>query len=112
MYGIDWWYCCLTTADKTIIRQTCEGLALTLGIGIPVPVWGAFWIATGKLDPFYKEQFRAIYGLEIATIEGDSGPIDVVRVANSCPFDWAVFGLFILSSHAACLDGCGQSRVP
>lgn len=109
---IDWWYCCLNVRERTIVRQTCEGLVLTLFSGVPVPIWDVLWLGTGYTDARYKEAFRTIYGLEIATIDGDGGPIEVVRPIDGMLPSWVLWSLYVVTPSAACLEGCGQSTVP
>lgn len=104
-------YCCLNIRERTIILNTCEGLALTLMVGIPVPVWDAFWVATGYLAPIYKELFRACYRLETASVEIDGTPTDVVRPVGAFVSWWASAILFVVTPSAACLDGCSQSTI-
>lgn len=95
-----------------MLRSTAEALVLTLFIGVPLDVWGAFWLVYEDNGEAVRDAFLAIYGLEIATI--DTGepptPLDVVR-PNDLPF-WVDASLFILTPAAACLSGCEQSTVP
>jgi hypothetical protein len=112
MKTVDWWYCCLNVRERTIILNTCEGLVLTAGVGIPIPVWNAFWIATGYTASIYKEMFRACFGLETATVTVDEAPVDVVRPDSDHSANWVLYVLFVATPDAACLAGCQQSRVP
>lgn len=112
MYGIEWWYCCLNVRERTVIRQTCEGLVLTLFVGVPLVVWEAFWLVLADSGEACREAFLSIYGLEIATIEGEEGAVVVVRPVDGSLPDWVAYSIFMLSPNAACLAGCGQSRVP
>lgn len=112
MYGIEWFYCCLNGRERTIIRQTCEGLVLTLFLGVPLAVWQAFWLVTPDHGQAVQEAFLRIYGLETATVEGDDGEMEVVRPADGFLALWVSWSLFVVTPSAACLEGCGQSRVP
>lgn len=109
--GISWFYCCLHVAERTVLRQTCEGLVLTLFQGIPLAVWDAFWLVTSHNSDEYKRAFLGLYHLEIVTIEIDLVPTDVVRPRDGFLSQWVDYSLFVVSPAAACLEGCGQSRI-
>lgn len=109
---ISWWYCCLNVAERTIIRNTAEGLVLTLFQGIPLPVWDAFWLATDHNSDEFKEAFRAIYHLSIGTMESDGEAVAAVVIADGYLGLWVGWSLFVASPSAACPSGCEQSRVP
>lgn len=110
--SVGWFYCCLHPAERTVMRQTIEGLVLTLFLGVPLDVWTAFWLVTEHGAPEYQDAFRGLYHLEIVTIESDPAPIEVVRpIEGFLPF-WVEVGLFVVTPEAACLSGCTQSRRP
>jgi len=109
---IAWWYCCLDVAERTVMRQTCEGLALTLYLGVPVAVWDVFWIATTHDTDAYKEAFLGLYHLEIATIEVDEVPTAVVRPRDGFLPLWVYWTVQLATPLGACLDGCQQTQLP
>lgn len=94
------------------MRNTSEGLLLTLFLGIPSDVWYAFWLVTAHASDVYVNAFLALYHLEIVTIAGDPDPIEVVRPSEDYLFWWVEMSVFILTPSAACLDGCPQSTLP
>lgn len=94
------------------MRATSIGLAETLNVGIPTPLWYALWEGTDHTDRVYKDGFRRLYHLEIVTIEGEDGSVEVVRSVDGDLAFWGEVGLFILTPGGACLDGCQQSRLP
>jgi len=109
---IGWWYCCLNTAEKTVMRQTCEGLALTLFEGVPLPVWDALWLATDHNSDDFKLAFLALYHLRIGTMDVDDEAIAAVVVVGGFTALWVGWSLFMVTPAAACLAGCEQSRLP
>lgn len=110
--AIECWYCCLHPAERTIIRQTCEGLVLTLFQGVPLPVWDAFWLATVHNTDGYREAFLSIYELQIVTIEADPTPFEAVAPRAGALSRWVGFALYVVTPDAACLTGCGQTTRP
>jgi len=94
------------------LRDTIEGLALTLYVGIPRTVWELFWVTSSPNGEALREAFRQIYGLHIGTImEGDVEVEAIVPDTDAIVryVEWAVF---LVSPSASCLDGCQQSRFP
>jgi hypothetical protein len=108
----DSFYCCLNPAERSVIRSTVLGLILTLGVGVPLDVWNAFWLGTGHEAAAYREAFLSIYLLQIVTIEGGESPFDAVRPTDSGIDLWASLAVTVLLPGGACLDGCGQSDFP
>lgn len=94
-----------------MLRSTIEALALVLFVGVPVPLWDAFWLATGYPVSIYGAQFRTVFRLEIASIDLDGVPTDVVRPTPAGADDYVLYALFLLTPTAACLDHCQQSKV-
>jgi len=112
VYGIDWWYCCLNPRERSVLHSMAVALPLTLFLGVPVEEWDLFWLATFDDHEAYRAAFLSIYMLEIVTIGVDDEEVSVVRPRDGgLPF-WVGASLFILTPSAACLTGCGQSRVP
>lgn len=95
-----------------MLRLTIEGVALTLGVGIPRELWDDFWLGTVQSGAAVRSAFLLIYGLEIVTIVGDDGEVEVVRPAGGFLVTYAGWALYLVTPSAACLDGCQQSRVP
>lgn len=109
---VSWWYCCLNVAERTIMRQTAEGLALTLYLGVPLAVWDAFWLATTHNADIYKGVFRTLYHLEIGTMVIDDLDVDAIVVVGGFVDWWLGVSLFLISPGGACLDGCQQTQLP
>lgn len=109
---IDWWFCCLNPRERVVLRDTCEGLALTLFTGVPLTVWEAFWVTSPNNAEAIREAFLHIYRLEIATIVVDDVETTVVRPVSGASALWTSWVLFMVTPSAACTDGCQQSRVP
>lgn len=94
------------------MRETIEGLVLTLFVGVPLALWDLFWLPTEHNEGRYQFAFLSIFGLEVVTTDVDDVPTEVVRPRDgSLPF-WVGVGLFVVSPSSACISGCGQSRVP
>lgn len=94
------------------MRQTAEGLALTLYLGIPRPIWEAFWLATTHDETWYRETFRTLYHLEIGSMEVDDAPVEAVVVVDGYTDWWLGVSLFLLSPGGSCVDGCPQTQLP
>lgn len=94
------------------MRVTGLDLPVTLFLGIPLDVWSAFWIGTLHNTDYYKAAFLTLYHLEIATIGGDGGDVEVVRPVEGFSSLWVGYSLFMLTPPAACLGGCPLSRLP
>lgn len=105
-------FCCLNPAERSVMRSTVLGLIETLGVGIPVDLWDAFWIGSGHDTDTYRDVFRLIYHLGIVTIEGGESPYDAVRPLDGWGDLWADIAVVVLLPSGACLDGCGQSDFP
>jgi len=108
---IAWWYCCLYVTEKTILRQTCEGMALTLLAGIPFAVWEAFWLVVPENYDDRKVAFLSVYHLHIGTMMSDGEPIDAILIDDGFELLWASWIVYIASGAGVCSDGCAQSRV-
>lgn len=111
-WDIGWWWCCLNPREREVLRGTIEGLFLTLNVGIPLPVWDAFWLVHPDNGQAVRDAFRATYKLGIDTILVGEPPVPVeVVVSNEFVLiiSWMTFLGFPAS---ACLEGCQQSTVP
>lgn len=110
--AIEWWYCCIHPREQGVLRTTIMGIAETLNVGIPVPLWDAFWLSYSPSGLAMRSAFLSIYGLEIVTIVVDPElpPIDVVRAKDALRY--AAWFVFLLSPAAACTEGCQQSKLP
>lgn len=106
-----WYFCCITSGERSVFRATAEALLLTLFVGVPLDVWDTFWFGVPNAPPVFRAAFLAIYQLEIVTIvdAGSGLDVEVVRPTNQ-PY-WVEASLFIFTPEAACLGGCQQSRV-
>lgn len=111
-WEIGFWYCCLNPREQGVLRATIMGIAETLNIGIPLPLWSAFWLIYGGWNEEVQLSFLATYRLEIVTIEvGD--PVELLDVVRAkVPADYASWVLFLLTPSAACIGGCLQSKLP
>lgn len=109
---IEWWFCCLNPRERGVLRSTILGIAETLNVGIPVAIWGAFWLPYSPSGEAMREAFRSVYMLEIVTIviDPELPPVDVVRSTDG--LQYAVWAVFLLTPGAACLAGCQQSKLP
>lgn len=94
------------------MRSTALGLAVSLYIGIESDLWYALWLGTLHNESRYIDAFLAGYGLEIATIGGDGGDIEVVRPRDGYLDYWIEITTFVLLPAGACLDGCTLSARP
>lgn len=88
------------------------GIAETVNVGIPVPIWLAFWLPYPGVSDEVRSAFLDTYRLRIVTIEvGDPPlPVDVVQAYEGA--DYVAWAVFLLTPEAACSSGCGQSVVP
>lgn len=111
-WDIDYWFCCLNPRERVLLRDTSEGLVLTLFIGIPKTLWDAFWIPTIHGSEKVREAFLSIYKLEIVTIPLGGEDTLVVRPRDGYADVWLDWSIFMVSPAAACLSGCQQSTVP
>jgi len=88
------------------MRQTTEGLVLTLGVGIPVVLWDVFWVfAVGSVEA-RKTSFMNAYGLEVDNILFGTPPVLTDVVVPTDTAFWIGMAVFILTPAAACLNGC------
>lgn len=111
-WNIAFWFCCLNPREREVLRLTVEGLILTVGVGIPVPVWDVFWLTYTPNGAALREAFLHTYRFSIGTIAVGEPPLPVdVVVADdySLVLLWAVY---LLLPGATCVDGCQQSTVP
>jgi len=92
------------------MRATAIGLAETLFVGIPSPLWFFLWEGTLHTDSVYKQAFLDLYHLEIVTIEGTEGLYEAVSPRDGYLAWWVSMSLFILTPDAACLVGCQQTK--
>jgi hypothetical protein len=104
------WFCCLPAVERAVLRSTALALPLTLFVGIPVPVWDAFWLPLILQRSTRQELFITVYGLEIVTIVELGVDVEVVRPA-ALPL-WIEYSLLMLTPDAACLEGCSQVIFP
>ncbi len=109
---LDWFWCCLASPERGILRGTAEGLAVSLFVGIPVAVWDGLWSIYTGCGEVRREAFRSLYGLEIVTITVGDPPVPVEVVRSTDDSFWVVVLAWILLPDAACLSGCQQSTVP
>lgn len=85
---------------------------LTLFVGMPRELWDILWLVYPDSGEAVREAFLVIYQLEIATIVVDEVEVEVVRPVDGGLSLWVSWSLFVVTPAAACLAGCGQSRVP
>lgn len=95
-----------------MLRETAEGLTLTLFTGFPLAVWDAFWLVTAHNTEQYREVFRALYHLKIGTIDDGGSDVAAILIEDGFLPWWVSAALFIASPGGACLDGCEQSQRP
>lgn len=95
-----------------MLQVTAEGLVLTLYLGMPYDLWLIAWAVFADNTAARREAFRALYHLEIATIEVDMLPVEVVRPVDGFEAWWVEIVLWLLDPLAACLEGCPQSQRP
>jgi len=95
-----------------MLRVTAEGFLLTLYLGIPLDVWLAAWVATGRGGEEYRTAFLRLYHAEIGTMLVDELEIDAVVPGAGYEGWWAELVAWLLDPGAACLDGCTQSQRP
>lgn len=94
------------------MRATAVGLAETLFQGIPTSLWLALWIGTLHNTEFYRSIFMQLYHLQIGTIVGEGGDIEVVQPTEDFVFWWLAASVFVLTPAGACLEGCPLSKRP
>lgn len=94
------------------MRQTAEGLALTLYVGVPLTLWDIFWLGTTHNSARYREIFRSLYHLEIGTMDVSGDIVDAIVVVSGFEWWWIQMTAFLLTPGGACLDGCQQSQLP
>lgn len=94
------------------MRQTAEGLALTLYLGIPLAVWDVFWVVTTHNTAGYRETFRVLYHLDIGTMVVEGSEVEAVVVSDGFTGWWLGVTLFLLTPGGACLGGCQQTQLP
>lgn len=94
------------------MRNTAEGLLLTLYVGVPLDVWEAFWVVTAHNDAFFKDAFRALYHLEIVTIEDVETPYDAVQPTDGFLPWWVDATIWLVGGGGACTGGCPQTPRP
>lgn len=111
-WDIDFWWCCLNPRERVVLRSTIDGIALTLNVGIPKPLWDTFWLGTLNSGEPVRDAFLSIYGLEIVTIPLGEPPVDTQVVRAKDGLTYAAWFVYIFTPAAACLSGCQQSSVP
>lgn len=94
------------------MRQTAEGLVLTLFLGVPLTLWDAFWVVTSHNTVEYRRVFRSLYHLDIGTMTISGDVVDAIVVADGFVPWWVNASLFIASPEGACPDGCQQTQLP
>lgn len=107
----EYYFCCLNSGERQMLRVMGEALPLTLFLGVPKDVWDAYWSTVPLSGEPRRQAALYTYQLEIATIDVGDPPVsvDVVRPADLA--FWVDMSLYILTPDAACLDGCQQSTV-
>lgn len=106
------YFCCLADAERSVMRVTGLDLPVTLFLGIPSPIWYAFWLGTAHNEARYIDAFLLLYGLEVVTTTLDGEEVEVVRPRDGYLDYWVSLSLFVLSPSGACLDGCPLSARP
>jgi len=94
------------------MRGMAEALLLTLYLGVPVEIWDALWLVSGRGGDRYKDAFLALYHLEHGSMIVDDLPIDAIVIVDGYGEWWLGIVLWLLDPGAACLDGCPQSQRP
>jgi len=94
------------------MRNCALTLTLTLGAGVPLELYEAFWFASLRDTEAYRAAFEALYHLEIGTMMDGGVPIDAMVPVDGFTIWWLEIGLFLLTPDAACLSGCQQSQRP
>lgn len=109
---IDWWFCCIHPTERAVLRATIEGVVLTLNVGLPLDIWNSVWDVFPYTGQKRRDAFLWIYALEIVTIEATEtvAAFDAVRALDFAAY--TRFGVYLLSSSAACFGGCSQSTIP
>lgn len=112
MNDVSFWYCCLNPNERFVFRETGVGLAASLFVGIPVPLWELFWFGLPLSGDARREAFLHIYGLQIVTITpgGGDDPYDAV-VPVDLP-QWVTWAAWVVSPAGVCVDPCGITIYP
>jgi len=112
MWDIGFWYCCIHPRERAVLAATIEGLVITLNEGIPLALWNAFWLPWAGNGEAVRTAFLSVYQFEIVEIVVDPEfpPIEAVRAKDGLVV--VLWGVFLLTPPAACLEGCQQSTVP
>jgi len=108
----EFWWCCLRSGERVVMRAVAEGVALTLGLGIPLDLYELAWFASGVDTELARAAFEALYHLEIGTIEEGGVPIDAMIPVDGFTLWWLGIFAWTLLPGSACLDGCQQSQRP
>jgi len=91
---------------------TAEGLVLTLFVGMPLDLWLAVWLATGRGGEEYRNAFLALYHLKIVTIEDVEVPYEAVAPVDGFVGWWLEIASWLLDPLSTCVEGCPQSQRP
>jgi len=94
------------------MRVVAESIALTLGLGIPLPLYDLAWFASGVDTPEARAAFETLYHLEIGTIEEGGVPVEAMVPRDGFFVWWLEIAVWVFLPGAACLDGCEQSQRP
>jgi len=94
------------------MRNCALTLALTLGAGVPIDLYEAFWFASLRDGEPYRRAFEALYHLQIGTMMDGDVPIDAMVPVEGFVDWWLGISLWLLDPRAACLSGCPQSQRP
>lgn len=112
MHDISWWFCCLNSRERGVLRATAIAFVDVLFLGIPLSLWLVLCASNGLTSEAMTDAFLAIYNLEIATIPLGEPPVETEVVRPSSLPLWVEYSLFVASPGGACLDGCMQSTLP
>lgn len=94
------------------MRICAEGFAATAGFGFPVEIWNVAWAIEDFSGQARRNAFLTQFAVEIVTIGSPESDPPVTMVRPSDLGFWAGVALFILTTAAACGDGCLQSTRP
>jgi len=104
------WFCCLNPREREVLRLTCEGLIITLFVGMPLAAWNLLWLTFPGSGQAVKDAFLSIYILRIDTILVGEPPVPLDVVVTDAAADYLLLAAYLLTTEATCVDGCQQSR--
>lgn len=94
------------------MRALSEALLVSLWVGVPTPIYRAFWLIWPDAGAAVQTAFEEVYGLETATVIVDELEIEVVRPIVLALGFWVGASAYMADPESLCFDGCGQSTVP